>query len=82
MLSIKIVKRFNSRKEYLEHIPSPVIYDIDKGSEDLTIDSSKYLKEIRSEIAETYIPYSKKFNAKLRKVFQYGNLHDDKPKVY
>ena len=80
MLKIKIVKRFNSRKDYLNCIPSPKIYDIDKGIEDLTIDNSQYLKEIRSEISETYIPYSKKFNAKLREVFQYSNNRTEKPK--
>jgi len=80
MLKIKVVKRFNSRKDYLEHVPSPKIYDIDKGSEDLTIDNSQYLKEIRSEISELYIPYSKKFNAKLRKVFQYNSNRTEKPK--
>lgn len=80
MLKIKVVKRFNSKKDYLEHVPSPVIYDIDKGLEDLTIDNSQYLKEIRSEISETYIPYNKKFNAKLRKVFQYCSDRTEKPK--
>lgn len=80
MLKIKIVKRFNSRKDYLDCIPNPKIYDIDKGLEDLTIDNSQYLKEIRSEISETYIPYSKKFNAKLREVFQYSNNRTEKPK--
>ena len=69
MLSIKIVKRFNSRKEYLEHIPSPVIYDIDKGSEDLTIDNSKYLKEIEMKLQKPMFLTARNSMLNLEKVF-------------